>query len=370
MWTRARNIKDISTKVQKYKERIENEGNIPSTELYELGDVFYNGINDLSGNTILKPDKFWAKKVYEELVSSYPEMTTDITHNRLFALYSDKTLPTYDESKANSLKEKMENNGIEIRKEEKNRDFEENTSHVYVCSDLHGEYPAYSAIVSRLKPDDKLYVLGDVIDREPDGIKILQDIMRRKEKGQAEFLIGNHEWMMVQSLFLNDETQRKNWEVNNEGKVTREAFEKLGVDEQEEIKNFLLDSFVYKNINIDNEDVHLVHAKAIQDRDSKEDKTLREMLNEGKVDLINEAVWSRAGEKYTSKEIAKPDTFTVIGHTPTDSNMVEYQDGHLDIDCGAAYYFGNAGLVDLKNGTVTYFDMRKERKKSKEEEER
>ena len=367
---RSGDIKDISTKVQKYKERIENEGNIPSTELYELGDVFYNGINDLSGNTILKPDKFWAKKVYEELVSSYPEMTTDITHNRLFALYSDKTLPTYDESKANSLKEKMENNGIEIRKEEKNRDFEENTSHVYVCSDLHGEYPAYSAIVSRLKPDDKLYVLGDVIDREPDGIKILQDIMRRKEKGQAEFLIGNHEWMMVQSLFLNDETQRKNWEVNNEGKVTREAFEKLGVDEQEEIKNFLLDSFVYKNINIDNEDVHLVHAKAIQDRDSKEDKTLREMLNEGKVDLINEAVWSRAGEKYTSKEIAKPDTFTVIGHTPTDSNMVEYQDGHLDIDCGAAYYFGNAGLVDLKNGTITYFDMRKERKKAKEEEER
>ena len=61
------------------------------------------------------------------------------------------------------------------------------------------------------------------------------------------------------------------------------------------------------------------------------------------------------------------------GHTSTDSNMVEYQDGHLDIDCGAAYYFGNAGLVDLKNGTVTYFDMRKERKnakETKEEEER
>ena len=61
----------------------------------------------------------------------------------------------------------------------------------YVCSDLHGEYPAYQAIIGQLKEKDKLYILGDVIDRGPDGIKILQDIMKRKEKGQVEFLIGN-----------------------------------------------------------------------------------------------------------------------------------------------------------------------------------
>lgn len=83
-----------------------------------------------------------------------------------------------------------------------------------MCSDLHGQYETYKAITKRLKNKDKLYILGDVIDRGPGGIKILQDIMRRKSRGQVEFLVGNHELMMIQSLILNDEQARK---IGNKG---------------------------------------------------------------------------------------------------------------------------------------------------------
>lgn len=96
-----------------------------------------------------------------------------------------------------------------------------------------------------------MYVLGDVIDRGKDGIKILQDVIKRKEKGQVEFLVGNHELMMVQSLFLNNEKVRNDWLIDgNGGKKTLEEFNKLDVNEQNKMKEFLLNSYVYKNIKI------------------------------------------------------------------------------------------------------------------------
>ena len=51
----------------------------------------------------------------------------------------------------------------------------------YVCADIHGRWDKYQAMLDDLNlgEDDKLYILGDVIDRGEDGIRILQDIMKR-----------------------------------------------------------------------------------------------------------------------------------------------------------------------------------------------
>ena len=51
----------------------------------------------------------------------------------------------------------------------------------YVVSDIHGYYDKYTSLLSfiRFSDNDKLYILGDVIDRGPDGLKLLQDIMER-----------------------------------------------------------------------------------------------------------------------------------------------------------------------------------------------
>ena len=44
---------------------------------------------------------------------------------------------------------------------------------VYVLSDIHGQKRRFESIMKQinLQPEDTLYVLGDVIDRNPDGIK-------------------------------------------------------------------------------------------------------------------------------------------------------------------------------------------------------
>ena len=53
----------------------------------------------------------------------------------------------------------------------------------YVVSDIHGNLENWKSILKKinLKEDDELYVLGDVIDRHPNGIDILLQIMSMKD---------------------------------------------------------------------------------------------------------------------------------------------------------------------------------------------
>lgn len=49
----------------------------------------------------------------------------------------------------------------------------------YTVSDIHGQYALFQKLLESIhfSDDDFLYILGDAIDRGPDGIKILQAIM-------------------------------------------------------------------------------------------------------------------------------------------------------------------------------------------------
>ncbi|MDE7280156.1 MAG: fructose-bisphosphatase class III, partial [Ruminiclostridium sp.] len=49
----------------------------------------------------------------------------------------------------------------------------------------------------RFSENDALYVLGDVIDRGGEGIRILRDIMARPN---VKMLMGNHEKMAIDAL--------------------------------------------------------------------------------------------------------------------------------------------------------------------------
>ena len=76
---------------------------------------------------------------------------------------------------------------------------------IYAVSDLHG-YPldGFRKLLEKagFSDNDFCFVLGDVIDRGTEGIKILQWLM-----GQPNFelILGNHEAMMLSCDFLFDE---------------------------------------------------------------------------------------------------------------------------------------------------------------------
>lgn len=84
---------------------------------------------------------------------------------------------------------------VDVLKEGKQKS--EDTPKTYVCSDIHGMYGTYCSVIKKLKENDTLFILGDVIDRGSQGIKILQDIMSRPN---VRLLMGNHEYMMIKCL--------------------------------------------------------------------------------------------------------------------------------------------------------------------------
>lgn len=65
---------------------------------------------------------------------------------------------------------------------------------IYAVSDLHGCYEKYLSMLEKIqfRETDTLYILGDVVDRGDGGIKILLDMIKRKN---VIPLRGNHDYL-------------------------------------------------------------------------------------------------------------------------------------------------------------------------------
>lgn len=144
---------------------------------------------------------------------------------------------------------------------------------IYVMSDIHGCFDKYKEMLSLIEflPRDTLYVLGDVIDRGPDGIKILQDMMLRPNVFP---LLGNHEftaavclpWLMEevtdQSLAALDETQiaaLSEW-IANGGGVTIRSLKELSQEEREDILEYFQEMELFAQIRAGGRDFVLLHS--------------------------------------------------------------------------------------------------------------
>lgn len=214
---------------------------------------------------------------------------------------------------------------------------------IYVLSDIHGNKKNWLDILDQinLKEDDELYVLGDVIDRYPHGIEILQQIMRTKN---MHMILGNHEYMMLNALGyqytdedikmpIKEQNENMNlWYMNN-GLVTYEAFNKLTADEQTEIANFLKSLPLNANVEAGNQIYRLCHATIEELYDLVDFKE-----PESKASFC---VWDRETIGYL---IEMENIKIVFGHTPTfnfqpEKNPLEiYKEGSIiGIDCGSGW---------------------------------
>ena len=52
----------------------------------------------------------------------------------------------------------------------------------YVISDIHGCYEQYMKLLDKIhfSERDTLYLLGDLVDRGPEPMEVVKDVMRRK----------------------------------------------------------------------------------------------------------------------------------------------------------------------------------------------
>ena len=150
---------------------------------------------------------------------------------------------------------------------------------IYAISDIHGHYATYKKLLEKLKfsENDFLYVVGDVIDRGRDGIKIIQDTMRRPN---VELMLGNHELMMIDAIDfirknrsngLNSKSDLGEaftpidlwFHPANGGKTTYNAFMKLPENEQDEILEYLKSLRLIKRVHIGDRTYHISHSYSV-----------------------------------------------------------------------------------------------------------
>lgn len=135
---------------------------------------------------------------------------------------------------------------------------------IYVMSDIHGMYDKYIEMMDLidLKETDTLYILGDIIDRGVNSMKILQDMMKRSN---VFGIFGNHELMMadcfniitqeITNEFLDSFDEEKlmklsDW-MNNGAFQTIQEFKKLSKEEQKDIIEGLIVTSNYLATNRD-----------------------------------------------------------------------------------------------------------------------
>lgn len=190
---------------------------------------------------------------------------------------------------------------------------------IYAISDLHG-YPleGFLSLLSKAGfcDDDFLFILGDVIDRGEDGIRILEYLL---DKPNIQLILGNHEAMMLSCSFVTDvitedflkrldETKLcllQNW-IGNGATPTIKALGKLVKTKPEQVEaifDFLRDAPLYDTVTAGDRDFVLTHAGL---GNFAPGKKLSQYTD-------RELIWNRPSleDQYSDR------FFTVFGHTPT-----------------------------------------------------
>lgn len=70
---------------------------------------------------------------------------------------------------------------------------------LFVISDIHGMYKPFEQLLQHWHPQDKLVILGDLIDRGPQSLEVIRKVMTLKETygDQVIFCKGNHEELLL-----------------------------------------------------------------------------------------------------------------------------------------------------------------------------
>lgn len=190
----------------------------------------------------------------------------------------------------------------------------------YAISDLHG-YPLekFKALLEKVgfSDEDYLYILGDVIDRNGDGgVSLLTYMMQQPN---FEFILGNHEQMLLSCDFLFDEISEESIQgfgsmrinllndyLMNGGGVTLKSLKRLRDTSEFNVHNvldFLRDAPLIGADTVNGRDFLLVHAGF---GGFEPEKKLSEYSD-------SDLLWARP----TLETDYFDDVITVFGHTPT-----------------------------------------------------
>ncbi len=252
----------------------------------------------------------------------------------------------------------------------------------YVMSDVHGQYKSYMKMLKKidLKAEDTLYVLGDVIDRGPDGIKIITDMMKRPN---VVMILGNHELLMMDALKNFDEIKSKDrhdtddidlWlDPCNGGEKTYDAYQNLTPAKRKAILQYLEAAWIIKKIQVNNKIYHLSHAYT-SNKKTKDGFRYNDLTHDEIWDVVWMNIYDRAFIRENKDKLyPNKKNIYISGHTFTQRldcidelgrgliyHNSDYYGYHVyNIDCGMALKNKSSQLscLRLEDGEEFYIPL-------------
>lgn len=239
---------------------------------------------------------------------------------------------------------------------------------IYVTSDLHGCYDEFIELLSQIDFTDKdeMYIVGDIVDRGPEPIRLLQYTMNNIN---IHLIMGNHEEMMFDCLIppncsveekrclqnsLELACNRYLWVNENGGKTTAEKYNALTYKEQSDIYHYIKNLEPYKRLCVNGVNYLLVHGAP----------TKKFLDNHGKNKVDSDIFWERIEGCDIHMDLV-PGFQLITGHTPTVLYGNEYaglimkgKNKYL-IDCGGVFGYSFASLC-LDNLQENYVKRKSE----------
>jgi serine/threonine protein phosphatase 1 len=225
-------------------------------------------------------------------------------------------------------------------------------------SDIHGQYTAFLHMLDLIHftSRDRLCVLGDAIDRGPDGIAVLQHIMRTPN---ITMILGNHENMMLEAI-VGEQGKSYSW-FHNGFEPTIRAFDKLSNNEKHEILIYISRLKLQHTITAAERKFTLVHGRPKLTAAEEKRLILRSKAGDYGRSEFDRRIWS----EFVPDAIKREGVTFVFGHRMTSRYQnarpleIYFGDGCIGIDCGCARggYPGRLGCLRLEDLQTFYAEL-------------
>lgn len=211
---------------------------------------------------------------------------------------------------------------------------------IFAIGDIHGCSKTFQKLVLekiRIQKSDKIYCIGDYIDRGQDSKGVIDFILKLRKKGyHIHTLRGNHEYLMM--ISTQSEKNYKHW-IKNGGDATLKSF---GVSSYDKLKPVYRSFFSRTKYFVQSDNFIFVHAGLnFQKKNPFEDKYAMLWVRDFPIDK----------QKLGNRTI-------IHGHSPKPMDFILKQQGKsaINIDGGCVFKqradLGNLIALNVTEGKL------------------
>ena len=201
---------------------------------------------------------------------------------------------------------------------------------IYCTADIHNDYNSFKKLlnITDFDPEtDKLYILGDIVDRgsSPDPYGLISHIRHLEHRGSVEIIMGNHDKWLAEHIrkYLSGMTDRNYY--YNTFDILNMLYSK---DELDELADWIMSFPLQKQLVIDGKKYLLAHAAT-------------------SLVSMDEDYYLMGTDDFLYSNDPNTSYISIVGHTPTP--RIYFDLGRSDK--GAVIYHNTVGnIIDIDTG--------------------